>query len=144
MFLILLSPHPVEPVNKADYEKMGLALRKMKQEDPSFRFAYDEETGQTVIEGMGELHLEIVVDRLKREHKVEVVQGKLQVAYKETVQKLADAEGKFIKQSGGRGQYGHVWIKLEPLERGKGFQFDNQVVGGSIPREFIAPVQKGY
>lgn len=133
----------VEPVNKADYEKMGLALRKMMQEDPSFRFAYDEETGQTVIEGMGELHLEIVVDRLKREHKVDIRQGKLQVAYKETIQKPVDVEGKYIKQSGGRGQYGHVWIKLEPQERGKGFQFENQVVGGSIPREFIAPVQKG-
>lgn len=133
----------VEPVNTADYEKMGLALRKMMQEDPSFRFAYDEETGQTVIEGMGELHLEIVVDRLKREHKVDIRQGKLQVAYKETIQKPVDVEGKYIKQSGGRGQYGHVWIKLEPLERGKGFQFENQVVGGAIPREFIAPVQKG-
>ena len=133
----------VEPVNTADYEKMGLALRKMMQEDPSFRFAYDEETGQTVIEGMGELHLEIVVDRLKREHKVDIRQGKLQVAYKETIQKSVDVEGKYIKQSGGRGQYGHVWLKLEPLARGKGFEFENKVVGGSIPREFIAPVQKG-
>lgn len=133
----------VEPVNTADYEKMGLALRKMMQEDPSFRFAYDEATNQTVIEGMGELHLEIVVDRLKREHKVDIRQGKLQVAYKETIQKPVDVEGKYIKQSGGRGQYGHVWIKLEPLARGKGFEFENQVVGGSIPREFIAPVQKG-
>lgn len=133
----------VEPKNKADYEKMGLALKKMMQEDPSFQFSYNEETGQTVISGMGELHLEIIVDRLKREHKVEVVQGKLQVAYKETIQKPVDSEGKYIKQSGGRGQYGHVWIKLEPLERGKGFEFENKVVGGSIPREFIAPVQKG-
>lgn len=133
----------VEPVNTADYEKMGLALRKMMQEDPSFRFAYDEETGQTVIEGMGELHLEIVVDRLKREHKVDIRQGKLQVAYKETIQKPVDVEGKYIKQSGGRGQYGHVWLKLEPRERGKGFEFENKVVGGSIPKEFIAPVQKG-
>ncbi len=133
----------VEPVNTADYEKMGLALRKMMQEDPSFRFAYDEETGQTVIEGMGELHLEIVVDRLKREHKVDIRQGKLQVAYKETIQKPVDVEGKYIKQSGGRGQYGHVWLKLEPLERGKGFEFENKVVGGAIPKEFIAPVQKG-
>lgn len=133
----------IEPANTADYEKMGLALRKMMQEDPSFRFAYDEETGQTVIEGMGELHLEIVVDRLKREHKVDVRQGKLQVAYKETIQKSVDVEGKYIKQSGGRGQYGHVWLKLEPLARGKGFEFENKVVGGSIPREFIAPVQKG-
>jgi elongation factor G len=133
----------VEPKNKADYEKMGLALRKMMQEDPSFRFSYNDETGQTVIEGMGELHLEIIVDRLKREHKVEIVQGKLQVAYKETIQKPVESEGKFIKQSGGRGQYGHVWIKLEPLERGKGFEFENKVVGGSIPREFISPSQKG-
>jgi len=133
----------VEPKSKADYEKMGIALRKMMQEDPSFQFTYDNETGQTVIKGMGELHLEIVVDRLKREHKVDITQGKLQVAYKETIQKSADAEGKFIKQSGGRGQYGHVWIKMEPLERGAGFEFKNDVVGGSIPREFINPVQKG-
>lgn len=133
----------VEPKSKADYEKMVLSLKKMMQEDPSFQFTYDEETNQTVIRGMGELHLEIIVDRLKREHKVEVVQGKLQVAYKETIQKPANVEGKYIKQSGGKGQYGHVWIKLEPLERGKGFEFENKVVGGSIPREFIAPVQKG-
>lgn len=133
----------VEPKDKADYEKMGLALRKMMQEDPSFRFTYNEETGQTVISGMGELHLEIVVDRLRREHKVNVVQGKLQVAYKETIQKSVHAEGKFIRQSGGRGQYGHVWIDFEPLERGKGFVFENKVVGGTVPREYIAPVQKG-
>lgn len=133
----------VEPKNKADYEKMGVALKKMMQEDPSFQFAYDEETGQTVIKGMGELHLEIVVDRLKREHKVELQQGRLQVAYKETIQKNADAEGKYIKQSGGRGQYGHVWLKVEPRERGQGFEFVNDVVGGSIPREFINPIQKG-
>ena len=133
----------VEPKNKSDYEKMGLALKKMMQEDPSFQFSYDEETGQTVIRGMGELHLEIIVDRLKREHKVELVQGKLQVAYKETIQKPATAEGKYIKQSGGKGQYGHVWMKFEPLERGKGFEFENKIVGGSVPREFIAPVQKG-
>lgn len=133
----------VEPKSKADYEKMTLALRKMMQEDPSFRFSYNEETGQTVISGMGELHLEIVVDRLRREHKVEVVQGKLQVAYRETVQKLADAEGKFVRQSGGRGQFGHVWIKMEPTERGKGFEFVNAVVGGTIPREFIPAVEKG-
>ena len=113
------------------------------QEDPSFRFSYNEETGQTVIEGMGELHLEINVDLLRRDHKVDVVQGKLQVAYKETIQKPVDAEGKFIRQSGGRGQYGHVWIKLEPLERGKGFEFVNGIVGGSVPREFIPAVEKG-
>lgn len=133
----------VEPKNKADYEKMGLALRKMMQEDPSFRFSYNEETGQTEISGMGELHLEIIVDRLRREHKLELVQGKLQVAYKETIQKTYDAEGKYIKQSGGKGQYGHVWITFEPLERGKGFEFVDKVVGGSIPKEFIPAVEKG-
>ncbi len=133
----------VEPKNKADYEKMGLSLRKLMQEDPSFRFSYNEETGQTVIEGMGELHLEIIVDRLKREHKVEVQQGKLQVAYKETIQKSADSEGKFIRQSGGRGQYGHVWIKLEPLERGKGYEFVDKIVGGAVPKEYVPGIQKG-
>lgn len=133
----------VEPKNKSDYEKMTIALRKMTQEDPSLRFTFDRETGQTVIRGMGELHLEIVVDRLKREHKVEATQGKLQVAYKETIQRKVEAEGKFIKQSGGRGQYGHVWIRFEPLERGKGFEFVDAIVGGSVPREFIPPVQKG-
>lgn len=134
----------VEPKNKADYEKMALSLKKLMQEDPSFQFSYDEETGQTIISGMGELHLEIIVDRLKREHKVEVNQGKLQVAYKETIQKPVEAEGKFIKQSGGRGQYGHVWFKFEPLERGKGIEFENKVVGGTIPREFIPGAKKGF
>lgn len=133
----------IEPKNKADYEKMVLSLRKMMQEDPSFRFSYDQETGQTVISGMGELHLEIVVDRLKREHKVEVVQGKLQVAYKETIQKPIDYEGKYIKQSGGKGQYGHCWLHIEPMERGKGFIFEDKIVGGTIPREFIPGVEKG-
>lgn len=133
----------IEPKNKSDYEKMGLALKKMMQEDPSFRFSYNEETGQTEISGMGELHLEIVVDRLNREHKVDVKQGKLQVAYKETVQKPTDAEGKFIRQSGGRGQYGHVWIKLEPKERGTGYEFVDKIVGGSVPKEFIPGIQKG-
>ena len=142
------SPNPVistsvEAKNKADHEKLTIALKKMMQEDPSFIFTYNEETGQTEISGMGELHLEIIVDRLKREHKVEAVQGRLKVAYKETIQKLADVEGKYIKQSGGRGQYGHVWIKFEPLERGTGFEFENSVVGGSIPREFIPSVEKG-
>ncbi len=122
---------------------MTIALRKMMQEDPSFHFSYNKETGQTVISGMGELHLEIVVDRLKREHKVELTQGKLQVAFKETIQKPAEAEGKFIKQTGGHGQYGHVWIKIEPLERGKGYEFENKVVGGTIPREYIPGVEKG-
>lgn len=133
----------VEPKVKADYEKMVLALKKMNQEDPSFNFTYNHETGQTEIAGMGELHLEIVVDRLKREHKVDVVQGKLQVAYKETIQKTVDAEGKFIKQSGGKGQYGHVWLKLEPLDRGAGYEFKNGIVGGTIPREYIPAVEKG-
>lgn len=133
----------VEPKAKSDYEKMVLALKKMSQEDPSFHFTYNHETGQTEISGMGELHLEIVVDRLKREHKVEVEQGRLQVAYKETIQKNADVEGKFIKQSGGRGQYGHIWIKMEPLPRGTGYQFENAVVGGTIPKEYIPAIEKG-
>ncbi|HEX2977783.1 MAG TPA: elongation factor G [Candidatus Babeliales bacterium] len=133
----------IEPKNKGDYEKMVIGLRKLMQEDPSFRFTYNQETGQTVISGMGELHLEIIVDRLKRESKVDVAQGKLQVAYKETIQKPVDSEGKYIKQSGGRGQYGHVWIKLEPRERGSGFVFEDDIVGGSIPKEFIPGVEKG-
>ena len=133
----------VEPKSKSDYEKMVLALKKMSQEDPSFQFTYNHETGQTVISGMGELHLEIIVDRLKREHKVDVQQGKLEVAYKETIQKPIDIEGKFIKQSGGRGQYGHVWLKMEPLERGSEYEFENKIVGGAIPREFIPAVEKG-
>src|SRR3989338_4537064 len=130
----------VEPKAKGDYEKMITALRKMTQEDPSFKLHYNEETGQTVIAGMGELHLEVQVDRLRREHKVDVTQGKLQVAYKETIQKAVEVEGKYIKQSGGRGQYGHVWLKLEPLERGAGYEFKNAVVGGTIPREYIPAI----
>ena len=133
----------IEPKSKSDYEKMVLTLRKLMQEDPSFRFSYNEETGQTVIEGMGELHLEIKVDILRRDHKIDVVQGKMQVAYKETIQKTADAEGKYIRQTGGRGQYGHVWLRVEPLERGKGFEFKNGIVGGSVPREYIPAVEKG-
>lgn len=133
----------VEPKNKGDYDKMTAALRKMMQEDPSFRFTYNKETGQTVISGMGELHLEIIVDRLRREQKLELVQGKLQVAYKETIQKNIEVEGKCIKQSGGKGQYGHVWLRLEPMERGKGFEFVNAIVGGAVPREYIPGVQKG-
>ena len=133
----------VEPKAKGDYEKMITALRKMTQEDPSFKLHYNEETGQTVIAGMGELHLEVQVDRLRREHKVDVTQGKLQVAYKETIQKAVEVEGKYIKQSGGRGQYGHVWLKLEPLERGTGFVFENKIVGGTVPREFVPAIQKG-
>ena len=133
----------VEPKDKADYEKMTIALRKMAQEDPSFQFSYNPETNQTVIKGMGELHLEVVVDRIKREQKVELTQGKLQVAFKETFTKPVNIEGKYIKQSGGRGQYGHVWLKMEPVERGKGYEFKNSIVGGSIPREFIPGVEKG-
>ncbi|MCK4651329.1 elongation factor G [Candidatus Babeliales bacterium] len=133
----------IEPKGKGDYEKMTLALRKLMKEDPSFKFTFDAETGQTVISGMGELHLEIIVDRLLREHKVDANVGKPQVAYKETIQKPVQSEGKFIRQSGGRGQYGHVWLKLEPMERGAGFEFENAVVGGSIPREFIPGISKG-
>lgn len=141
-------PEPVaslslEPKSKNDYEKMVLSLRKLMQEDPSFRFTFDEETGQTVIKGMGELHLEIIVDRLKREYKVDSVAGKPQVAYKETVRRPSQAEGKFIRQSGGRGQYGHVLIRMEPLPRGAGFEFENATVGGSVPREYIPAVEKG-
>ena len=133
----------IEPVNKGEYDKMIAALRKMTQEDPSFKLSYDEETGQTVIAGMGELHLEVQVDRLKREHKVDATQGRTQVAYKEAIQKTVEIEGKYVKQSGGRGQFGHVWLRLEPQERGSEFVFENKVVGGSIPREFIPGVEKG-
>ncbi len=133
----------VEPKQKGDHEKMVVGLRKLMQEDPSFQFSYDKETNQTVIRGMGELHLEIICDRLKREHKVDVTQGRPQVAFKETIQRASDVEGKFIRQSGGRGQYGHVYIKFEPLPRGTGYQFVDEVVGGSIPREFIPAVEKG-
>ena len=133
----------IEPKGKGDYEKMTLALRKLMQEDPSFKFTFDADTGQTVISGMGELHLEIIVDRLLREHKVEANVGKPQVAYKETIRKAVEAEGKFIRQSGGRGQYGHVWLKVEPLPRGAGHEFVNGITGGVIPREFIPGIEKG-
>lgn len=133
----------VEPKNKSDYEKMTIALRKLMQEDPSFHFSYDKETNETIIRGMGELHLEIMVDRLKREYKIDATQGKPQVAFKETIQAAVEAEGKYIKQSGGKGQYGHVWIKMEPLARGAGYQFENKIVGGTIPREYIPGVEKG-
>lgn len=133
----------IEPKGKGDYEKMVIALRKLMQEDPSFRFTYNEETGQTIIEGMGELHLEIIVDRLKREHKIESNVGKAEVAYKETIQSSVEVEGKFIRQSGGHGQYGHVWLRVAPLERGTGIKFTNEIVGGSIPREFIPGIEKG-
>ena len=133
----------VEPKTKVDQEKMGLALGKLAQEDPSFKVATDEESNQTIISGMGELHLEIIVDRLKREFNVEANVGKPQVAYRETIRNIVEQEAKYIKQSGGRGQYGHVWLKLEPQEPGKGYEFINKIVGGTIPKEFIDPVDKG-
>jgi elongation factor G len=133
----------VEPKTKVDQEKMGIALSKLAQEDPSFRVRSDEETGQTIISGMGELHLEIIVDRMKREFNVEATVGNPQVAYRETIKKTVEQEGKFVRQSGGRGQYGHVWLKLEPQEAGKGFEFVNAIVGGSVPKEYIPAVSKG-
>ncbi|MFL5407353.1 MAG: elongation factor G, partial [Myxococcales bacterium] len=132
----------VEPKTKADQDKLGNGLQKLSDEDPTFVVKYDDETGQTVISGMGELHLDIIVDRMRREYKVEANVGKPQVAYRETITKEVEAEGKYIRQTGGRGQYGHVWLKVRP-NPGKGFHFKNAVVGGSIPREYIAPVQKG-
>lgn len=133
----------VEPKTKADQEKMGIALSKLAQEDPSFRVTSDEETGQTIISGMGELHLEIIVDRMKREFSVEANVGNPQVAYRETVRATIEKEGKFIRQSGGRGQYGHVWLKIEPKEAGTGYEFVNAIVGGVIPKEYIGPIDKG-
>lgn len=133
----------VEPKTKADQEKMGIALSKLAQEDPSFRVKTDEESGQTIISGMGELHLEIIVDRMKREFGVEANVGNPQVAYRETIKKQVEHEAKFVRQSGGRGQYGHVWLKLEPLEAGSGFEFENKIVGGVIPKEYIPAVEKG-
>lgn len=133
----------VEPKTKADQDKMGVALSKLAEEDPTFRYYTDEETNQTIIQGMGELHLEIIVDRMLREFKVETNVGKPQVAYRETFRSTAKVEGKFVRQSGGRGQYGHCWIEFEPLEAGTGFIFENKVVGGVVPREYIGPVQAG-
>ncbi|PJD90433.1 MAG: elongation factor G [Legionella sp.] len=133
----------VEPKTKADQEKMGIALGKLAQEDPSFRVHTDEESGQTIIQGMGELHLEIIVDRMKREFLVEANVGKPQVAYRETLKNAVEQEGKFVRQSGGRGQYGHVWLKIEPRERGEGYEFVNAIVGGAIPKEYIPAVDKG-
>lgn len=133
----------IEPKTKADQDRMAMALSKLAEEDPSFRASTDEETGQTVIEGMGELHLEIIVSRLKREFKVDANVGAPQVAYKETFRGSARVEGKFVRQSGGRGQFGHVWVEFEPLEEGAGFEFVNKVVGGSVPREYIPAVQNG-
>ncbi|MEW5798243.1 MAG: elongation factor G [Bacteroidota bacterium] len=144
----MVFPEPVihqaiEPKTKADQEKLGEALSKLAEEDPTFRVSTNHETGQTIIGGMGELHLEIIVDRMKREFKVEANVGKPQVAYKETIRKKVTAEGKFVRQSGGKGQYGHVWIDLEPNEKGKGYEFEDAIVGGVIPREFIKPVSAG-
>jgi elongation factor G len=133
----------VEPKTKVDQEKMGLALQRLAKEDPSFRVHTDAESGQTIIEGMGELHLEIIVDRMKREFKVDANVGKPQVAYRETLRATVESEGKFIRQTGGRGQYGHVWLKIEPLPQGKGFEFVNGIVGGTVPREYIPAVDKG-
>lgn len=133
----------VEPKTKLDQEKMGIALNRLAQEDPSFRVKTDEESGQTIISGMGELHLEIIVDRMKREFGVEANVGAPQVAYREAIKKMVEVEGKFVKQSGGRGQYGHVWLKMEPSEAGKDFEFIDEIKGGAVPREFIPAVEKG-
>jgi elongation factor G len=133
----------VEPKTKADQEKMGIALQKLAKEDPSFRVHTDEESGQTIISGMGELHLEIIVDRMRREFKVEANVGAPQVAYRETIRKYVEQEGKFVRQSGGRGQYGHVWLKIEPREPGTGYEFVNGIVGGVVPKEYIPAVDKG-
>ena len=144
----IIFPEPViwiriEPKTKADQEKMGLALKKLAEEDPTFRVKGDMETGETIISGMGELHLEIIADRMKREFKVGANVGRPQVAYKETIKREAEAEGKYIRQSGGRGQYGHVWLRVKPKERGEGFEFFNEIKGGIIPQEFIPAVKKG-
>ena len=144
----MIFPEPViamaiEPKTKSDQEKMGIALSRLAQEDPSFRVRSDEESGQTIIAGMGELHLDIIVDRMKREFNVEANVGKPQVAYRETIRNTVKQEGKFVRQSGGRGQYGHVVVEMEPLERGKGFEFENAIVGGVIPKEYIPAVEKG-
>jgi elongation factor G len=144
----MIFPEPVihvavEPKTKADQEKMGIALNRLAQEDPSFRVRTDEESGQTIISGMGELHLDIIVDRMKREFNVEANVGAPQVAYREAIRKAVEQEGKFVKQSGGRGQYGHVWIKLEPNEQGKGYEFVDAIKGGTVPREYIPAVDKG-
>jgi len=133
----------IEPKTKAGQEKMGIALQKLAEEDPTFRVYTNQETGQTIIAGMGELHLEIIVDRLLREFKVEATVGKPQVSYKETIRKTVKAEGKFVRQSGGKGQYGHCVIEIEPLEPGKGYEFVNKIVGGAIPKEYIPAIDSG-
>ncbi len=144
----IVFPEPVisisiEPKTKGDQDKMGLALARLAEEDPTFRVRTDDETGQTIISGMGELHLEVLIDRMFREFKVEANQGKPQVAYRETITRMAQAEGRFIRQSGGRGQYGDVWVRVEPLEHGKGYEFVNGIVGGVVPREYIKPAEEG-
>src|SRR5690348_13727663 len=133
----------IEPKTKADQDKLGIALQKLAEEDPTFRVKSDAETGQTVIAGMGELHLEIIVDRLKREFSVEATVGKPQVAYKETITRPAEGEGRYIKQTGGRGQYGHAKIRIIPRKPGEGYEFENEIVGGAIPKEFIKPIDQG-
>ena len=133
----------VEPKTKPDQEKMGVALQKLAKEDPSFRVHTDEESGQTIISGMGELHLDVIVDRMRREFRVEANVGKPQVAYRETIRKSVEQEGKFVRQSGGRGQYGHVYLRIEPLPPGSGYEFENAIVGGVVPREYISAVDKG-
>ena len=133
----------IEPKTKADQEKMGIAMQKLAEEDPTFRVRTDEETLQTIIAGMGELHLEIILDRMKREFKVEANVGRPQVAYKETIRKVAEAEGKYIRQSGGKGQYGHCYLRVEPRARGEGYEFEDELKGGAIPREFVPAIQKG-
>jgi elongation factor G len=144
----MVFPEPVidvaiEPKTKVDQEKLTIALQKLADEDPTFKVSLDEETGQTIISGMGELHLEIIIDRLLREFKVDANVGKPQVAYRETIRKQVKTEGKFVRQSGGRGQYGHVWVEFEPLEPGEGFVFENKIVGGTIPKEYIPSVSAG-
>jgi len=144
----MVFPEPVievaiEPKTKADQDKLGISLQKLAEEDPTFRVKNDAETGQTLIAGMGELHLEIIVDRLLREFKVDANVGKPQVAYRETIRKSVKQEGKFVRQSGGRGQYGHVWLEIEPLEAGGGYEFHNKIVGGVVPREYVPAVDNG-
>ena len=144
----IVFPEPViaisiEPKTRNDQDKMAIALQRLAEEDPTFRVHTDEESAQTIIEGMGELHLDVLVDRMFREYKVEANIGRPQVAYRETITRKAEAEGRFIRQSGGRGQYGDVWIRVEPLERGKGFEFVNGVVGGTVPKEYIRPTEQG-
>ena len=141
----IIFPQPVisvriEPKTRADQDKLGISLRRLAEEDPTFQISSDQETGETIISGMGELHLEVIVDRMKREFKVEANVGRPQVAYRETIRDTAQAEGKYIRQSGGRGQYGHTLIRLEPLEAGGGFEFVNEIKGGIIPQEFIPAI----